>query len=171
MNNNHLENKSVVGIMSTKIYWIIGGTLFLFVFVYITGIYTYFLRTEVQEEMPALRNASLGFPRILASGLFGEIDFIHKGSGTAKLLEVDGKRVVRFENFSVTSGPDLYVYLSRSNAPGKDLKSLGEYIDLGPLKGTMGNQNYEVPQNREGYSTVVIWCKRFGVLFSYAVMK
>lgn len=105
------------------------------------------------------------------AGSFVDVDLIHKGSGRARLLEVDGKTVLRFENFKVTSGTDLYVYLSKSIAPIGDLKSLGDYLDLGVLKGTSGNQNYEINADVAGYKTALVWCKQFGVLFTYAIME
>ena len=44
------------------------------------------------------------------------------------------------------------------------------HIDLGGLKGNIGDQNYAVPRSagRDGYRTVVIWCQRFSVTFGYA---
>ena len=152
-----------------KKYYIFGILLLLVIgaaVVYYFGFYTYFLRTEVQEQEPVASGQ-----RALATGTFEKIDIIHQGSGTAKLIEADGKTILRFEDFSVTSGPDLYVYLSKSETPTGDVESLGDYLDLGLLKGTMGNQNYELPAGSGDYKTAVIWCKRFGVLFSYAVMK
>ena len=132
--------------------------------------YGYFLFTEkvVQEDLPQEMQDTT---RVIKRGNFGEIDFIHKGSGEVLLLEDSrGQRLIRFENFEVTNGPDLYVYLTRSTEP-KDKASLGDFINLGLLKGTVGNQNYEITQGIEGYDTVVIWCQRFGVLFSFAVLK
>src|SRR3989344_1919885 len=138
--------------------------------IYFTGLYTYFVRTDVQEALPSpsTETSKMG---VLRTGSFGEVDFIHKGSGEAKIVQVDGKHILRLENFNVTSGPDLYVYLSKSETPTGDIKSLGDYVDLGLLKGTSGNQNYDISQNVEGYKTAVIWCKRYGVLFTFAVMK
>lgn len=48
---------------------------------------------------------------------------------------------------------------------------IGDYINLGLLKGTSGNQNYEISVDIIGYTTAIVWCKRYGVLFTYAVMK
>lgn len=137
--------------------------------IYFTGLYTYFVRTEVQEFLPSPSVSASS--RVLQSGTFGEVDFIHKGSGEAKLVEIDDRQILRFENFNVVSGPDLYVYLSKSEQPTGDIRSLGDYLDLGRLKGTMGNQNYEIPYEVEGYKTAVVWCKRYGALFTYAVMR
>ena len=153
-----------------KKYYIWGAIILFVAVVYFTGLYTYFIRIDVQEEVPVSSGPTESV-RTIVSGIFGEIDVVHKGSGTAKLLEVNGKRILRLEDFNVTSGPDLHVYLSESKTPTGDIKSLDKYIDLGLLKGTSGNQNYEIPEPFRGYDTVVIWCQRFGVLFSYAVME
>lgn len=131
----------------------------------------YFIRQEIQEDIPAEMKTAT---RQVRAGNFTEIDFIHKGSGMAKILESEnGHKLLRLENFEVTNGPDLYVYLSRSASPTGDIKDLGDYINLGRLKGNVGDQNYEIAadQNIDGYNTVVIWCKKFGALFSYAVME
>jgi len=61
------------------------------------------------------------------------------------------------------------VYLSNVEKPNGTVASLREYIDLGLLKGNKGSQNYVIPEGYENYYTVVIWCKQYGVLFSYAV--
>lgn len=131
----------------------------------------YFIRTEVKEDIPTEMKT---LSRQVRAGNFTEIDFIHKGSGAAKILENEGgHKLLRFENFEVTNGPDLYVYLSKSTEPTGDIKDLGDFINLGRLKGNVGDQNYEIAadQNIDGYNTVVIWCQKFGVLFSYAVME
>ena len=42
-------------------------------------------------------------PTVLKAGTFEGVDSSHKGSGTARVLEIDGKRYMRFEDdFSVT---------------------------------------------------------------------
>lgn len=144
--------------------------------VYFLGLYTYFIKTEIHEELP-IPQASVPDStephgmRTVAAGSFGEIDLVHKGSGEAKLIEIDGRTILRLENFNVTSGPDLYIYLSDSAAPTGAIKDLGNYASLGLLKATSGDQNYDVPAGAEGYRTAVIWCKQFGILFSFAVMN
>ena len=135
--------------------------------------HTYFQRIEIQEMLPS---SSASFPeedqeiRIIVQGLFVAVDAIHKGSGNARIVEQGEKRYLRLEDFNVTNGPDLYVYLSESTAPQGTLQSLDRYVNLGLLKGNAGNQTYEIPEAFQGYNTVVIWCQQFGVLFSYAVM-
>lgn len=87
----------------------------------------------------------------------------HPASGTARLVSADGKTYVRYENFKTLNGPDIYVYLS------KDLDAK-EYIDLGKVRATEGNINYEVPAGIDAseYRYVLTWCKTFSVLFNYA---
>ncbi len=112
---------------------------------------------------------------ILATGSFEDIDSVHRGSGTATFYELaDGSRVLRLENLDVTNGPDLHVYISPVAAPGsRDEVGAPGSETVGRLKGNLGNQNYEVPA---GYEipldgSVVIYCKRFHVLFSIATLS
>ena len=67
------------------------------------------------------------------------------------------------DNFEITNGPDLFVYL------GKD----GEYdknANLGGLKGIVGGQNYLIPREIgiSKYNEVWVWCRAFGVGFGVA---
>lgn len=92
----------------------------------------------------------------------------HPTTGQALVVEVDGKTYVRFEGLETDNGPDLVVYLAKQ-AP--DAQAVGDdYLDLGVLKGNVGNQNYEVPAGVDlsEYSSVVIWCRRFAVSFGAA---
>ncbi len=83
-------------------------------------------------------------------------------NGDALVLN-DGseQRFLRFENFESSNGPDLKVYLRADD---------GDFVSLGDLKGNIGDQNYEIPTDvdLENFSTVEIWCERFGVGFGQA---
>lgn len=121
-----------------------------------------FINVVVQEN---IGNLSGSDGRVIATGSFLNADDFHKASGEAKLIRrADGGYIIRLEGFRVTNGPDLYVYLANDKAA-----SAG-YVDLGRLKGNVGDQNYEVPRgmNPEGYVYVLIWCKAFSVLFGSA---
>ena len=88
-------------------------------------------------------------------------DGFHMASGQVRILQIpDGTQILRFENLDVTNGPDLYVYLA-TDTTAKD------YVSLGRLKGNIGNQNYQIPENIdfEKYNTVLIWCQAFSTLF------
>ena len=57
----------------------------------------------------------------------------------AKVIDLaDGRTFLRLENLKATNGPDLYVYLSAD-------KDASDIVNLGRLKGNIGNQNYEIP--------------------------
>ncbi|HSV93879.1 MAG TPA: hypothetical protein VLH81_12425, partial [Desulfobacterales bacterium] len=52
-------------------------------------------------------------PPVVRSGNFAGTDDFHFGRGRATLIEAtDGTATLRFDDFSVRNGPDLYVYLS-----------------------------------------------------------
>lgn len=111
-------------------------------------------------------------PAALSSGSFTEVDNIHKGAGQAIVYQLpDGKRVLRFENFNVTNGPDLFVYLAGSAMPrsSSDLHSAGA-LEVARLKGNIGDQNYELPADLDlsKFKSVVIYCRQFSVVFSTA---
>ena len=91
-------------------------------------------------------------------------DGFHKAEGVAKVIDLtDGRTFLRLENLKTTNGPDLYVYLST----GMDVSDI---VNLGRLKGNIGNQNYEIPIGTDlsKYNTVLIWCKAFSTLFGSA---
>ncbi|MGD6959555.1 DM13 domain-containing protein [Rossellomorea aquimaris] len=93
-------------------------------------------------------------------GTFHGADENHDAKGKVSISEKN----IRLENFEVTNGPDLYVYLVEA---GKETK---EGISLGELKGNIGNQNYEIPGGHSVSSgmEIVIWCKQFNVDFGRA---
>lgn len=109
-------------------------------------------------------------PAVLAEGEF--VSQEHDTSGTARVLELaDGSRHVRLEGLASSDGPDLYVWLTDQEAGGDWYKYRdGRYVDLGSLKGTHGDANYEIPEDAdiEGMTSVVIWCDRFSVAFGSA---
>ncbi len=95
----------------------------------------------------------------------------YSGEGTAVVLN-DGsdQRFLRFENFSTDNGPDLRVYLTASDANGDSGAFDDDFVDLGVLKGNIGDQNYEIPPEVDlsVYDTVVVWCVRFSTPFTAA---
>jgi hypothetical protein len=97
----------------------------------------------------------------------GVNDGIHNAEGQVKVLRLnDSTNFLRLEDFKATNGPDLYVYLSVD-------KSASDFVNLGRLKGNVGNQNYEIPEGTDlsKYTTVLIWCQAFSVLFGSADLE
>lgn len=95
----------------------------------------------------------------------------HPGEGIATVL-TDGssQRFLRFEQFATDNGPDLNVYLTASDAEGPEGAFDDDFVDLGNLKGNVGDQNYEIPPDvdLDRYDTVVVWCVRFSSAFTAA---
>ena len=113
-------------------------------------------------------------PVALSIGDFRDADDFHQGSGTATVYELeDGSRFLRFEDFEVTNGPALRVYLVAHPDPTTNDQVTADYVDLGELKGNIGNQNYEIPADvdLDRYRSVVIWCEPFAVIFSVASLE
>jgi hypothetical protein len=93
----------------------------------------------------------------------------HPTSGNALVLgNGTGQRFLRFESFETDNGPDLNVYLVNSAAGGVD-----DFVDLGNLKGNIGDQNYEIAPDVDltVYDTVLIWCVRFSSPFGQATLS
>jgi hypothetical protein len=117
---------------------------------------------EPMDEPPALKE--------LASGDFRGLE--HATTGVARVVELgDGSRFVRLEDLDTSDGPDLRVYLTDqpvSNDWG--VWDDGRYVDLGALKGNVGDSNYRIPEDVDlsGFRTAVIWCRRFTVGFGVA---
>ena len=127
----------------------------------------FFIDKRVSEEFNITLESEGVQPVLALRGSFTGFDRIHTGSGNVNVIQVGDKYIIRFEeNFDVANGPDLFVGL------GKD----GEYIkgtEIGKLKGNIGSQNYEVPENinLEDYNEVWIWCRAFSVGFAKAELN
>ncbi len=116
-------------------------------------------------DNPAVSSAST-----LKQGEFMDADGFHKGSGTAQVMKTNEGNIVKFSSdFSVTNGPDLFVYFSKT-ADEND-KDPGDFVSLGKLQKTSGEQTYKLPDNLDGYKSVVIWCRAFKTTFSVAPLK
>jgi hypothetical protein len=122
------------------------------------------LRDRVVHEQVAV---AAGRNVLLRSGSFEGVR--HGGSGTARVIRLGrGGRVLTLTDFDVARGPDLRVRLAAGPARTED--DVGDVVDLGGLKGNVGEQQYEVPSRADldRYSTVIIWCRAFSVLFARA---
>ena len=122
----------------------------------------------MDEEMPGSETEW----QLVSQGQFQDADAIHKGSGLASIFELGDQRVLRFEDFNVTNGPDLHVLLVE-NIEGSNHNAIGRYVDLGSLKGNLGNQNYEIAADVDLslYEGVMIYCMPFHVVFARATLS
>jgi hypothetical protein len=118
--------------------------------------------TTVSEQV--VTSASPGAV-VLGSAPFVEIE--HAGEGTATFVtQEDGATVVTLTGFATDPGPDLFVYLTTQD-PATAGGEIGEFVDLGRLKGNKGDQQYVIPAGTDlsAYGTVVVWCRAFDVAF------
>lgn len=151
-----------------------------------------FIRTYADEALPVPRtpaptfgtaapNASEPMPGTSAAtaapsssvrvrGQLGYVDDLHNGKGEVQVVEVGGRRFVRFESVAITNAPDVHIYLSRDTG--------GRYVEantiyLGPLKATNGSFNYEIPASVDvaQYRSVVVWCRAFTTLITWADLR
>jgi len=86
----------------------------------------------------------------------------------------DGTLVLRLTNFSTSNGPAVHVYMVAAE-DAKDVATVQQagFIDLGVLKGNIGDQNYKLSGDLDlaKYRAVSIWCKRFSVNFGAAALR
>jgi len=123
--------------------------------------------TEVPDSEEPAAQVQAAFPSTVRTGMFEGADDFHFGRGDALLIQTGpNSYVLRFENFSVRNGPDLFVYLSKE----QDGRRVEESLNLGKLKATDGAFNYELPSTIDlsGVQSAVVWCKQFSVLFAHA---
>ena len=126
----------------------------------------------VSEGFPAApRSGAAGSqtPQQLLSGQFK--GYAHPTDGTVSIYRMDTKRILRLTNFRTSNGPDVHVYLiAAPDAKDDATVKNAAFVDLGILKGNIGDQNYDVPDTVDlgKYRAVTIWCKRFNVNFGTA---
>jgi electron transfer DM13 len=125
-----------------------------------------FINQKVNEQFPTASAAN----NQLATGQFHS--GAHETKGMATVFQLaDGKKTLRLTNFATSNGPDVHVYLvAAPDARDNETVTKTDSIDLGTLKGNIGDQNYELPANADlaKYRAVTIWCKRFSVNFGTA---
>lgn len=85
----------------------------------------------------------------------------YDGSGTASIVYAGNMMFLRLEDFSVTSGIDQHLYLTKDGTTSSG-------IDLGPLKASAGNQNYDITGiNTDAYNVMIIYSKTFDTYYAY----
>jgi hypothetical protein len=128
-----------------------------------------FIDSRVSEALPATAQVSGSDrqPIVLASGRFHSV--AHQSDGAATIYQLaDNTRLLRLSDFATSNGPAVFVYLvALSDSSDNSAVSSADKVDLGPLKGNLGDQNYIIPPNLDltKYQSVTIWCQRFGVNF------
>jgi len=129
-----------------------------------------FIGQRIHEEFPTMGTG--GSAQTLASGTFHGV--LHPTQGTATIYRLgNGSRVLRFTKFKTSNGPDVHVYMvATDDAKDSATVQRAEVIDLGTIKGNIGDQNYTLGPDVDlsKYRAVSVWCKRFSVNFGTAAL-
>lgn len=125
-------------------------------------------QSSVQQNQPP--DSASSSSKVVKQGKFIDADDVHKGTGTAQVVKNGQENFVKFsDDFSVTNGPDLFIYFSKTaDANNKDP---GDFVSLGKIKKTSGEQTYKLPDNIDGYKSVVVWCRAFKQPFALAPLQ
>lgn len=85
----------------------------------------------------------------------------YDASGTASIVYAGNMVFLRLEDFSVTSGIDQHLYLTKDG-------TITSGIDLGLLKASEGNQNYDITgTDVDAYNVLIIYSKTFDTYYAY----
>jgi hypothetical protein len=102
----------------------------------------------------------------------------HETSGTVRVIQnPDGTRQLALVGLSTSNGPDVHVWLSAGPVvEGRDgwyTAASHDHVDLGPLRGNLGDQLYDIPAEVDlsVFRTVDLWCERFAVSFGAAALS
>ncbi len=136
-----------------------------------------FIDARVSEALPEVEagaaSAAMETPAAVLTGAFHSN--AHETKGTASVFRLaDGRLVLRLTEFETSNGPDVQVYLvAASDVNENETVASAGFIDLGDMKGNIGDQNYDVPADVDltKYRAVTIWCRRFGVNFGTAPLS
>jgi len=114
----------------------------------------------INETLNTDTSAVLKYSGDFISGPYGTV------AGSAKVYLKTGNCIVALENFTTGSGPDLKVYISKERIPVN-------FISLGSLKSTNGNQLYDVAGIPDFtlYKYVLIHCEQYNHLFGSAELR
>jgi hypothetical protein len=101
----------------------------------------------------------------------------HPTSGRATIYkDGSGKQYLRLTDFATSNGPDVHVVLVKAEEPAMSniiVPGNLQFVELGSLKGNLGDQNYDVPASAdlERYQAVAIYCERFHAIFGVTKLE
>ncbi|MCY3575401.1 MAG: DM13 domain-containing protein [Chloroflexi bacterium] len=135
-------------------------------------------RVAISAPELAPRDADWGNPQTdaiaLASGEFIQLNALHWGAGDATIYQwADGRRSLQLMNFESARGGDMRIYLSRDFQPLEPAQIGADFLDLGRLKGNIGDQSYLLPagHNLTVYNSAVIYCRQFDEVITVATLR
>ena len=114
--------------------------------------------TPLNEMLPP--DSAPLFTGVFMNGPFASV------SGKADVQVENGQYTLALQDVKISNGPDLHVYLSRELQPVN-------FIDLGKLKSTAGNQLYNIGgiPDPAAFKYALIHCQQYNHLFGSAALK
>jgi len=109
----------------------------------------------------SMDSITVRFTGVFVNGPYGAV------AGAVSIYQkIDKSFQLGLNNIAVSNGPDLHVYLSQERLPVN-------FIDLGKLRSTTGNQLYEIKGSPDltAYKYVLIHCQQYNHLFGSAELK
>lgn len=105
-----------------------------------------------------------------AKGMGVFTSYAHNLSGKAILLSDNNSNTVRLEDFNMTAGPDVYVFVSRSNNYSQAnviqvAKLTSGYVDSDI------NLSFNSAEFTREHKFVLVYCVQYNSLFGYAELK
>lgn len=115
-------------------------------------------------------------PAALLTGAFVKQEVT--GTGGFTLDAATGKLKLS-DDFSVPSGPDLFVILSGATDVQLDYRQFSAQVlttpklNLAPLQNVQGGQTYQIPAGTDlsQFNTVIVWCEAYSVAFIAALIE
>lgn len=133
--------------------------------IFILPLFILLLYCEVEGDLTRDPAIQASLPENSTSAFTG--DFMPtsgiKVSGSAKVYLNTNQNEVHLDNFSISSGPDLKVYLSKTATPS-------DFVNLGNLT---SSSVYVIPPqvNISAYKYVLIHCQQYSHLFAVAQLS
>ena len=122
-----------------------------------------------EETSPNVMVTNVG---TMASDTIGRGPFTsyqHNLSGSALLYtDVNAEKILKLENFNMTAGPDVYMYLSTTAS-----YSAANVLEITKLTTGYTNStlNYTVAGYESKYKYVLVYCVTYSALFGYVQLN
>jgi hypothetical protein len=138
-------------------------------FLILVALFLFVSCKKKKDEVEVMVNDRLEVEETLARGNFS--GYQHELSGKAVLVkDTSGNTILRLEDFNMTEGPDVYVYLSRNST-----YSSGNVIEVRNLTSGYINSNLNIDIDNSidhsDYKYVLVYCYQFSALFGTALLE
>ena len=168
-----MKNKYIIlGVLSLLV-WI-------WVLIYITHRSVPQQITQENIELKQILESTSTWSMVLKKWEFNpnatDSDRFHRGEWSVQIVSFEGKyKVVFWDDFVVTNGPDYYMYLLEDGdvQTKKEFIQMSNKLRLSQIKQFKWYQVYEIPNDLDidNYHSIVIWCDMFGAFITSADLQ